>query len=255
MSNFLNKFFKRWNKEIENSGSPASAELPQNPSKITLLTTTEGGIFLAGIAIALIYTAWLGAKLIFDPENALNLIGVTSAEVLFGRAAGMASGYSAGLKNVTIIPICIILETVLVLIFYPLFVFSWRHLLVIKSLKKYFEAIQNAAVKHQDKVRKYGIIGLFAFVWFPFWMTGPMVGCVIGFLMNLPAWLNLSVVLAGTYVAIFCWAFALYSFHEQVSAYSPFAAMILMLIIVLVVILGVFLSKVRQERNKNSTKL
>ncbi|MBN1972166.1 MAG: small multi-drug export protein [Sedimentisphaerales bacterium] len=251
----MNKFFKRWNKEIENSGSQASAELPQNPSKITLLTTTEGGIFIAGIVIALLYTIWLGAKFLFNPDKAQMLAAITAFEILFGRAAGMALGYSLQFGHRTVIPICIVLETVLVLIFYPLFVFSWRHLVVIKSLKNFFDRIQKAAVTHQDKVRKYGIIGLFAFVWFPFWMTGPMVGCVIGFLMALPAWLNLSVVLSGTYIAIFCWAFVLHAFHQKVAEDSPFAAMILMLIIVLVVILGVFLSKVRQERYKNSTKL
>ena len=54
-------------------------------------------------------------------------------------------------------------------------------------------------------------------------------------------------VLGGTYTAIICWAFILHAFHEKVAEDSPFAAMILMLIIVIIMIIGIFLSKVRYE--------
>ena len=69
-----------------------------------------------------------------------------------------------------------------------------------------FDRIHKAADAHKETVRKYGIAGLFLFVWFPFWMTGPVVGCVIGFMIGLRIRLNLSIVLAGTYMAIIGWA-------------------------------------------------
>ena len=218
--------------------------------KITLLNSSEGSIFLVGVTLALIYSFWLSIKFIFSTQEAQDLIGLTAVEVMFGRAAGMTFGYTVGLGNKTVIPICIILETILVFIFYPLFVFSWRHLLVVKSLKKLFDRIHQAAETHKDKVRKYGIIGLFAFVWFPFWMTGPVVGCVIGFLLALPVWLNISVVLAGTYVAILGWAFFLRKIHEQIAAYSSHAALILMAIIIGIIIIGHLMHRAQQE-NKN----
>ena len=218
--------------------------------KITLLNSSEGSIFLIGVTLALIYSFWLSVKFIFSAQEAQDLIGLTAVEVMFGRAAGMAFGYSIGLGNRTVIPICIILETILVFIFYPLFVFSWSHLLVLKSLKKLFDRIHQAAETHKDKVRKYGIIGLFAFVWFPFWMTGPVVGCVIGFLLALPVWLNITVVLAGTYVAIIGWAIFLHTFHQQVASYSPYAAMILMAVIVIIIVIGHLMHRALQE-NKN----
>jgi len=170
--------------------------------KATLLTSSEGRLLLLGVVLAFIYTFWLGIKLLFSPEQSQLLIGMTATELFFGRAAAMAFGYTLGLGHRTVIPICIIIETILVLIFYPLFVFSWRHLLVIKRLKNVFERIQKSAETHKDKVQKYGVIGLFAFVWFPFWMTGPVVGSVIGFLLGLRVWLNMTVVLTGTCLAI-----------------------------------------------------
>jgi len=227
---------------------------PQQPNqlKTTLLTSSEGRLLLFGVILAFIYTFWLGIKLLLSPDQSQVLIGMTATELLFGRAAAMAFGYTLGLGHRTVIPICIIMETILVLIFYPLFVFSWRHLLVIKRLRNVFDRIQKSAETHKDKVQKYGVIGLFAFVWFPFWMTGPVVGSVIGFLLGLRVWLNMTVVLAGTTLAIFSWAFLLRQFHKQIASYSSYAAMVLMALLVVIIIAGHLLYRVLHE-NKHKT--
>ncbi|MHC4125388.1 MAG: small multi-drug export protein, partial [Planctomycetota bacterium] len=150
----------------------------KNHLKVTLLTSSEGRLLLLGIALAFICTFWLGVKVLLSPEDSQVLIGISATQILFGRAAGLAFGYSMGLSHKTTIPICILIETIMVLILYPLFVFSWRHLLVIKWLRNIFERTNKAAEAHKDKIQRYGIISLFIFVWFPFWMTGPVVGCV-----------------------------------------------------------------------------
>jgi uncharacterized membrane protein len=239
---------------VEKTEQPASEPNSEqrNQLKATLLTSSEGRLLLIGVALAFIYTFWLVVKLLFSPDESQVLIGITATELMFGRATAMAFGYSMDLGHNIVIPICIIIETILVLIFFPLFVFSWRHLLVIKSLKNMFERTQKAAEAHKDKVQRYGIIGLFVFVWFPFWMTGPVVGSVIGFLLGLRVWLNMTVVLAGTYAAIFGWAFFLRQLHEQVASYSSYAAMVLMALLVVIIILGHLLHRTLQE-NKNKT--
>ena len=222
--------------------------------KLTLLTSSQGRLLVIGVALAFLYTFWLGVKLLFFPEDSQVLIGMTATQIMFGRAAGMAFGYSLDLGHRTVIPICIIIETILVLIFYPLFVFSWRHLLVIKRLKNIFERIHKTAETHKGNVQRYGIIGLFVFVWFPFWMTGPVVGCVIGFLLGLRTWVNMTVVLAGTYVAIFGWAFFLRQFHDRVASYTPYAAMILMALLVIIIIVGHLLHRtLHEDEDKHKT--
>ncbi len=220
--------------------------------KATLLNSPEGRLLLGGVGLAFIYALWLGVRLLLSPDESQVLVGMTATQVMFGRAAGMAFGYSLGLGHRIVIPICIILETIMVLVLYPLFVFSWRHLLVIKGLKKIFERMQKAAEARKGMVRKYGIIGLFAFVWFPFWMTGPVVGCVIGFLLGLRVWVNMTVVLGGTYAAIFGWAFFLRHFHDHVASYSSYAAMALMGLMVIIIIVGHFLHRtLRENREKD----
>ncbi len=206
---------------------------------------------LIGVALAFVFTLWLGIKLLLSPEDSQVLIGMTATEIMFGRAAGIAFGYSMGLGYSTVIPICVIIETILVLIFYPLFVFSWRHLLVIKRFKNIFERIRKVAETRKDTVRRYGIAGLFVFVWFPFWMTGPVVGCVIGFMIGLRIWLNMTVVLSGTYVAIIGWAVFLRQFHDRVVSYSSYATMALLILLFIIIIVGHLLHRTLHEnRNK-----
>lgn len=224
----------------------------KNHLKETLLTSPEGRILLIGVALAFIYTLWLVVKLINSPEESQVLMGMTATNIMFGRATAMVFGYSQELGHAMVIPVCIIIETILVLLFYPLFVFSWRHLLVIKWLKNTFERVHKAAETHKDKVQKYGIIGLFVFVWLPFWMTGPVVGCVIGFLIGLKARINIPVVLTGTSVAIFGWAFFMRHVYDRVVSYTSYAAVIIMVLLIAIIVVGKFLHRNLQKR-KNKT--
>ena len=224
----------------------------KNQLRRTLLNSSEGRCLLIGVALAFVFTLWLGIKLLLSPEDSQVLIGTTATEIMFGRAAGIAFGYSMGLGYSTVIPICVIIETILVLIFYPLFVFSWRHLLVIKRFKNIFERIRKVAETRKDTVRRYGIAGLFVFVWFPFWMTGPVVGCVIGFMIGLRTWVNMTVVLSGTYVAIIGWAIFLRQFHDRVASYSSYATMALLILLFIIIIVGHLLHRTLHEnRNKD----
>jgi len=216
---------------------PESELKAQEKLKVTLLSSSEGRLLLAGVAVALMYTFWLGLKVLFSPAQSQLLVGMTATQIMFGRAASMAFGYSVGLGHGTVIPVCMAIETIMVLIFYPLFVFSWRHLLVINWLNKIFERTRAAAETRKGIVQRYGIIGLFVFVWFPLWMTGPMIGCVIGFLLGLGVWLTIAAVLGGTYVAILGWAFFLRRFHDLVASYGSYAAMVLMTILVIIIII------------------
>lgn len=212
-------------------------------SRIGLLTSAEGRVLLLGAALIFVYMLWLAVEALTSPGQFQVLVGMTATAVVFGRAAALTFGYSVGLSPIVVMLVAMAAETASVLIVYPLFVLSWRHLLVIRALSKSFARIQRAAEEHQGFIQRYGIIGLFAFVWFPFWMTGPVVGCVIGFLLGLPVWLNLMVVLAGTYVAILAWAFLLRELHTRVSSYDPYAALVLVVFLIVLVVVGYVLRR------------
>lgn len=221
----------------------------------TLFNSPEGRCLLAGVSLAFAFTIWLVIKLSMSPEDTHVYMGIVATQIIFSRAGSIAFGYSMGLNPGTVIPISIVIETVQVLILFPLFFFSLQHLLVIKRLKKIFDRIQKAAESHKDIVRSYGAAGLFLFVWFPFWMTGPVVGCVIGFMLGLRLWLNMTIVLTGTYAAIFSWAIFLHHFHNRAGIYGPYATIAILIFLVVIIMVGNLLHRTLHERRKKNHTL
>ena len=211
---------------------------------MSLLTGPEGRILITGVVAAIIYFVWIIIKIFTCFEEAQSLIAMTAIGIFPGRAAAMTFGYMAGFDKPLVIFICTSIETVLVLLVYPLFVFTFQNLLSIKWLDRAFAAGRAAAEKNKDRVERYGFIGLFVFVWIPFWMTGPVIGCIIGYLIGMRIWVNMTAVIAGTLIAITCWALFLQEVYEKVAEYSPWAATALMMSIILIIVLANVLKKV-----------
>jgi uncharacterized membrane protein len=214
-----------------------------------ILATPEGRILMAGLVLSFLGISCLALSWLWMPDKSHVLAVMTATNIIFGRAAGMSVGYSMGLDHIMVIPVNMLVETILVLLFYPLFVFSWRRLLVIQALRNFMERTGRAAETQRATIRRYGIIGLFVFVWSPFWMTGPVAGCAIGFLLGLKPWLNLTIVLAGTYLAITCWAILLREIYDRIAMYSSFAPIILVVILILIIFGGRLLHRLHRKNN------
>lgn len=217
--------------------------------RASLVRTPEGRVLFLGIAITLLFALWVVVSPLFMDSQPHVLLMMTLAEIGPGRAAAMTLGYTNGMSHATVVPVVMVLETILVFLFYPLFVFTYNNLLTARRLRKTIEQVRAAAERHKDKVQKYGIIGLFTFVWLPFWMTGPVVGCVIGFLLGLRTWVNMVTVLAGTYVAILGWGLFLNEFQERLAAYGRYAGLGIVLLIV-----GILFLLQRMHRKMNGDK-
>jgi uncharacterized membrane protein len=201
-----------------------------------LLASTEVKFLLVGLILAVLYVTAIIAIRLRDVELSKNLVRVTTTHVLAGRAAGISLAYTQGMSGFAATAVNMIIEMLLVLHFYPLFVFFYRKLLIIEPLQDAMERVQSTAREHQKQIMKWGIPGLLLFVWFPFWMTGPLVGCVIGFLIGLRPIVNLTVVLTGTGVAMVCWGFVLKQVHNRLKALGPFVPFIFVGLVVLVAI-------------------
>jgi len=218
-------------------------EHPPRPAWRQLFKTTEGRILLLGIAIALVGLIVMVLVAIWSPHNSHMIGAMTFFNIIFGRAVSMSIGYAGGYDHTLVIPVNMWVETVLVLLFYPIFVFSMRKLVVFPSLKRFIERTRATAEHHHDKVRRYGIAGLFIFVWFPFWMTGPVVGSAIGYLLGFPAWLTMSVVLAGTYIAMGGWAYLMFGLQSRAAVFAPWAPALIVVLLILLVLAGYWLNR------------
>jgi uncharacterized membrane protein len=203
-----------------------------------ILSHSEGRILFAGLGMALIYLAWLGLTFLISAEDFHSFVGMTVTHILFGRAAGIMFGFALDYGYAVVILVNVAIETIMVMLFYPFFVLSLRSLLIIGFMERLMNRINEAAEANKDYIRRFGIPGLFMFVFIPFWMTGPIVGCAIGFLLGMRPSVNLTVVLSGTYIAIFVWAVLLKKLSERISEYSVIAPWILVILIILMVFLG-----------------
>ena len=202
----------------------------------TIFRESEGKILIAGIAASLLYLGGVLLTRFWSADLPRGLLTMTSAHVIGGRAAGLSSGYLHGLPATVVIAVDMVIETLMVLIGYPLFVLSYRHLIVIEPLQGAIERAQRAAKLHEKRIMRYGIPGLLLFVWFPFWMTGPLMGSIIGFLIGLRARVNLSVVLAGTYLAILCWGLVLRRVHDALQGLGFYVPIVLVSVILILAI-------------------
>ncbi|GAG30902.1 unnamed protein product, partial [marine sediment metagenome] len=180
-----------------------------------------------------IYAAAIGLSRFQSVELSRSLLTMTGAHLAGGRAAGMTWGYAHALPAWLVIVTNMAIETYLVLLFFPLFVFSYRRLIVIKPLEETMQRAQQAAEAHRSEIVRYGIPGLLLFVWFPFWMTGPLVGSIIGFLIGLGPWLNVTVVVGGTWAAILCWGLVLNRIYKLVEPIGPYIPLLIVGAIIL----------------------
>jgi uncharacterized membrane protein len=194
------------------------------PSWARLWNDTEGRILAVGVALAWLLVMALGIGWLVEPEWTVVFAAMTGLNLLIGRAAGMSFGYANGLDHLVVIGSNVLVETIQVLVIYPLFVLSWRNLVNVRRLQRFLVQIRHSAEASEAQVARYGMAGLFLFVFLPFWMTGPVVGSVIGFLIGLGARRNLATVLSATYVAIGIWAFAFEQLNELLAAYGRYAA-------------------------------
>lgn len=186
----------------------AAADVPSRPAPGLrgVVASAEGKLLAVGLVLAALMSLTLGLAAIVWPDTALVLAAMTGLNLLIGRAAGMAYGYASGLGHAQVIALNVYVETVQVLVVYSLFVLSWRHWVHVPRLQPMLDRMHASAQAQRGWVRRFGIVGLFAFVFMPLWMTGPVVGAILGFLIGLQMRTTLAVVLSATYVAIAAYA-------------------------------------------------
>lgn len=169
-------------------------------------------IALSGCCM-LFLVAWYG-MLFFgqdarDQEKSNVLLTTIAAHLLGGvlpvvstcsSAKGLFSPWENILLNATI-------SSGVVCLVYGLFCLSCRKLLRVPFLENTFRELQDSASLQHKTWRRLGIPGIFVFVWIPLFMTGPIVGSILGRLIGLGMFVNLATVLAGSVSSIIAWVF------------------------------------------------
>jgi uncharacterized membrane protein len=163
------------------------------------------------LLIGLVLTALTGIYLLFllyaDPGLYRVLFSTAIVHTMGGRGLGIVTCLSAGISLFWTISYNFFLEVVIVLIAYGVVVLVMRNIIQPKLFHKAVRQAELAAQSQKTKVKKYGAIGLFLFVMFPFFMTGPVIGAIIGYLLNYKVVNNFLIVFSGTLTSILIYAF------------------------------------------------
>jgi len=135
-----------------------------------LFNTSEGLILLLSIFISLGLLAFIIIYYFIDPGFANKVTGVVFTNIFIGRVPALSLGYAANMSSFEVISFNIIAEMILVMLLYSLFVFSYKGILKVKALEDFFSQVELKKEEHKEKLEKYGKLGLFVFVFIPFWI-------------------------------------------------------------------------------------
>jgi len=180
----------------------------QNAVRAAFLQSKEGTIFVIGCCLLL---AWIiaAAGLWYAGVSLWNdILAVGFAHLLAGRAISIAQGTQIGLPKPVITLVATYADVMAMFVVYPLFVYSYEHFFEGRFFQKRMLPMLESAEKHVGSMRQFKIVGVFAFVWLPFWMTGIIVGSIVGYLLGLRHWVTLLVASVAALAAVSTWVYA-----------------------------------------------
>ena len=170
------------------------------------LNMIEVKILMLGLVLTSLTGLYFLYLLFTDPALYKVLSSTAIIHIMGGRALGIVTCLSAGISLFYTILYNFFLEVVIVLIAYGIVVLMMQNIIQPKLFDSAVRQAELTAQRQKTKIKKYGAIGLFLFVMFPFFMTGPVIGAIIGYLLNYRAINNFLIVFSGTLGSIMIYA-------------------------------------------------
>ena len=162
--------------------------------------------------------AWLAATRLVEyyfslqlssPERANHLWKIIGYHLSGGAAMGVMKG--SVYEDLTIFDNIFansLISIALILLFNTLMGLSCRGILRISFLDNRLKELSGNAHSQKKTWVKFGIPGVFAFVFFPTTGTGPIVGSIIARLIGLGYWTSVATVISGSLASVVAFAFA-----------------------------------------------
>lgn len=216
----------------------------------------EVDIFLLGLSCVLALVAWNGYLQFHLPFKGARMLAIISTHLMLGRAAGIsAATVSPHFTRLETILLGSLVEGAVVCLFFAAFCLSCKKLIHVPWLDSAVRNVRDSAHRQRHLLAGWGIPGLILFVWFPFLMTGPVVGSVIGYLLGMRPWTVIAAVLAGTFSAIVSWTFlmsALNRWMQKVGHYAPAFTVLAILALIIAVRIHNYRKSKQNEQEKST---
>lgn len=198
--------------------------MSEQEEKKSFLRTIEGKIFLAGWGLLIgvcILVVLFGQVLPGLPQKAASMC---AADNFAGRAATLSLGLQLGLPLWVVIPLSISFSLTSLFLFYPLIVYFYERVVEIKIIGPALDTAKKMAEKQQPKIERYGAFGIGVFVWIPFFMTGSIVGAVLGYIIGMRTKAVMVTVITSVVLSAISWGIAfdyMLEFAESVGKFLP----------------------------------
>ncbi|MFC1858221.1 small multi-drug export protein [Thermodesulfobacteriota bacterium] len=180
---------------------------------------TEVKVLMTGLLLAFLAGLYLFYLLFTDPDLYRVLTSTAILHMMGGRALGIATCLSADMSLFVTVTYNFFLEIVIVLIAYGILVLVMRNIIQPKLFHSAVRQAELTAQNQKTKIKRYGAIGLFLFVMFPFFMTGPVIGAIIGYLLHYKPINNFLLVFSGTLSSILIYALSGKKIIEFINQY------------------------------------
>jgi uncharacterized membrane protein len=166
----------------------------------------------AGWALGVVWAAVLVTWGVLEPDPYAGGWRLVLELAFLGHIVSIADGTAAGFGHWYLLVQTGMQDTVLLLIALPVVVAAYEGAVRRGGLLgRWLDAVRRTAESQKGMVEPLGAVGLWAFVVFPFWSTGTLIGGVVGYLLGMRVRVILLAVLSGYWVSVvvLIWAFDL----------------------------------------------
>jgi uncharacterized membrane protein len=215
--------------------------------RAAFLQSEEARIFIAGCCMLILWVATIAVLSHYKYQHWLDILKMSLSHLMAGRAVGILTGSSAEMPPRLIATVASYIDVMVMFIIYPLLIFSYRNLLERRFFKQHVRPMIESAQRSVTRFRKYKIIGVFCFVWFPFWMTGIVMGAVLGYLLGLKTHVNMTTVILGSISAVVSWVYVAETFFDKLRTDMHEAIPTVITLVIIVILAAMRIVKNRRE--------
>jgi uncharacterized membrane protein len=172
------------------------------------LNSEIGRIFVAGCIMLLLWVCATAALWRVHHPWTMDIVTMGFAHVVAGKAVSIAQATAVGMPGWLVATLAAYADMLTLLLFYPLLVFAYENLVEKRFFQRHVRPVFESAQRGLGRIGRFKIAGLFLFVFFPLWMTGLLVGSVVGYLMGMRHWVNMGTISAATTASVVCWVYA-----------------------------------------------
>ncbi|HZX11809.1 MAG TPA: small multi-drug export protein [Acidobacteriota bacterium] len=206
--------------------------------------------FIIGMALLVIEIGVITFIFLSNPSLSLKIISMITAFHLGGRLAIIGTGLELNFSTLTVIFIILTYLTAFLLIMLSVIGFLWVKAQEFKLFKNFVETRMKKAEQRAKTMKKWSWIGIVAFVWMPFPMTGAIMGFLIARAEGYNSLTSIMITIPSMWFGVVCWTLWFDELYKIIEKIGPQLTRYVTILLVLLPLLY-YLSSTLIKKIKN----